>query len=247
MRGAGIPPLIFQDSVLKWPDMRIYSPLFILGCIASVTPVCAENVSRIDTDEPIVCLTFDDGPVREHALHLIQILGQHDAVATFFVIGERVEAEADALKQLQEAGHEIGNHTFTHPNLAKLDSRHQLHAEILRCQEAVIAATGSAPQVFRAPYLSQDERVESLLASLGMPSIFASASTEDWNQDTTAESILERAIKGLEPGAILLMHEFRKETIDVLPELLAEMRARGLRAVTVSEALRLQRIPAAEQ
>lgn len=227
--------------------MRIFSPFFILVWIASVTVVCAENISRIDTDEPIVCLTFDDGPVREHALRLIKILGQHDAVATFFVIGERVEAEADVLKRLQDAGHEIGNHTFTHPNLAKLDSRHQLRSEILRCQEAVIAATGSAPQVFRAPYLSQDERVESLLASLGIPSIFASASTEDWNRDVTAESILERAIEGLEPGAILLMHEFRKETIDVLPELLKEMRVRGLRAVTVSEALRLQRVPTEER
>lgn len=200
----------------------------------------AIDIHQFETQEPVVCLTFDDGPLGDNTERLRQILAEHGAKATFFVNSMKIPGAEASLKSLYKDGHEIGNHTATHPGLPDLESEGEIRAEIVDCQQAVIAVTGKAPAVFRAPFLAQDERVRSILRELELPSIFCSADTRDWDATTGAETILQRAVDGLQPGAIILMHEFRDETADILPALLEAMDAKGLRAVTVSQAMAIQ-------
>ena len=201
----------------------------------------AADIHRIETEEPVVCLTFDDGPLTEHALCLQKLLDARGAKGTFFVNSMKIPAGKEALLSLYEAGHEIGNHTANHPSLPGFEDTESIRREIMDCQTAVKAVIGEMPEVFRAPYLSQDARVRKILDEAGMPSIFCSTDTRDWDAETPAETILQRAIDGLEPGAVILMHEFRDETAEILPALLDAIEARGLKAVTVSEALKLSR------
>jgi peptidoglycan-N-acetylglucosamine deacetylase len=205
--------------------------------LSALSTLHAGEIARFETSEPWVCLTFDDGPIDGKTQRIIEILRRHKAKATFYVIGERIGENMDALRSMVRAGHEIGNHTYTHPNLAQLDDVEQIRKEIEGCQQVVGALTGEAPVTFRAPFFGRDERVQAVLESLGLPSVLCSADTRDWDPKIEQEELLERAIAGLKPGAILLMHEFSDKTIAMLPLLLAEMELRGLRSITVAEAI----------
>ncbi len=217
--------------------MWIRNTLFSFFLITLLIPLTAQDIHRIETDLPVVCLTFDDGPTEKNTHRLLHILGEYDAKATFFVIGEKVPLNEEILQEVHAAGHEIGNHSFTHRNLAELESQADVSEDIEHCQRIVMAATGSKPEVFRAPYLSQNETVSGVLENAGLPSIFCSASTRDWDSASTKESILNRAIEGLKPGAIILMHEFSNNTVDILPSLLEEIKEQGYRAATISQAI----------
>ena len=217
--------------------MSIRNTLFSFFLVTFLLPLTAQEIHRIETDLPVVCLTFDDGPTEKNTHRLLHILGEYDAKATFFVIGEKVPQKEKILQEVQAAGHEIGNHSFTHRNLAELELEEEVSEDIERCQGLVLGATGIQPEVFRAPYLSQNETVSGVLENASLPSIYCSVDTRDWDSASTKESILNRAIEGLGPGAIILMHEFSNNTVDILPSLLEEMKQQGYRAVTVSQAI----------
>ena len=125
----------------------------------------------------MIALTFDDGP-GPYTAHLLDILDQYGAKATFFLIGSKVSAQADVLRRMHARGHQLGNHSWSHPELPKLPID-QIAGEIDRTNEAIRQATGVKPSILRPPYGAVNGVVLEQIRARGMSSILWSVDTRD--------------------------------------------------------------------
>jgi peptidoglycan/xylan/chitin deacetylase (PgdA/CDA1 family) len=189
-----------------------------------------------------VALTFDDGPSTATPL-VLAALAAFDARATFFVLGtslDRGPEFAALARSAADAGHELGNHTYAHPHLAELGDD-AVCDELERAAARLEAVVGIRPELVRGPYREDEERVARLAATLGARAVVHwSVDPEDWDAPPP-EAIAERVLAAIEPGAIVVLHDFetREGTAEALRTILPELRARGLEPVTVSELLGL--------
>jgi peptidoglycan/xylan/chitin deacetylase (PgdA/CDA1 family) len=203
-----------------------------------MTLATSDVVREVATSEKVVALTFDDGP-EELGLRIAEVLAQFEAKATFFVVGDRLEnaRNAEILKELKVAGHEIGNHSYDHPHLTTME-RESIVSQLQRTQESIRAITGEPSVVFRAPYLEFNDDVTAIASEMGMWSISANRSTLDWSEETSPSDVIERAVEEVTPGSIVLMHSWSEKSFSVLPQILGRLQAEGYKMVTVSELLR---------
>lgn len=176
-------------------------------------------------------MAFDDGPDATLTPKLLSILEAKAAVATFFVIGYRVQMWPDPVKQAAADGDEIGNHSWDHPVLPSLGNAMVL-SELNRTDAAINKATGHDPDITRAPYGSLSPRV----AGLEPRTYIAwSVDTLDWKYPDV-DRITNAALKAVN-GSIILMHDVHPKTIDAVPEIIDGPRARGFQLVTVAQLL----------
>jgi sialidase-1 len=203
--------------------------------IMSTTSWAQTPVERVETEQQVVALTFDDGPNPVNAPKLLELFKKHGVKATFFVIGKNVRKHPELAKRMLAEGHELGNHTTTHANLAKLGDLEKVKKEIEETQEILKDTVGKPAAVFRAPFLAHDKNVWTVLKD--MPSINASRDTSDWSKDSTTQSIIEKATKHTKAGDIVLMHSWPNKTIEAMPKIIKALQAKGLKLVTVSELL----------
>lgn len=183
---------------------------------------------------PVLALTFDDGPHPKHTPRLLDILRQYGVKATFFVVGRNVEKYPDLAQRIVSEGHQIGNHTMTHPNLTKL-RRKKFDSEIKETSTIIEAYTGKKPTCIRPPYGSLDMKVEAILKNLyGLNIILWSVDPEDWKKPGASE-IARRLIGGAKPGAILLAHDIHEQTIDAMPEVLSNLLQQGYKFGTIDQ------------
>ncbi|WP_309398403.1 polysaccharide deacetylase family protein [Cerasicoccus maritimus] len=215
------------------------SLLVVLGVALAMSTFAnaqSEKITKVKTDQPYVALTFDDGPNGENMAAMMKILADNEAKATFFLIGKNVVKEPELAAKVHEQGHEIGNHTMTHPHLTKLPAE-EVDGQIAETQKVIAEATGVTPIIFRAPYLDQNNEVLTVVEQYGMPyAIGSSISVRDWQKDVTTEKIYERAAKG-QAGDVILMHSWSVHTREALPRIIETLRSKGLQFVTVSELL----------
>lgn len=190
-----------------------------------------------------VALTFDDGPHGSLTPRLLDILAQFNAKATFFVVGPRVAENPGIVRRMVAEGHEVGNHTWSHPQLTRLESsqgRAAVQREIQRTTDAIVSACGQRPVVFRPPYGAFNQSQRAWCASeLGMPTILWDVDPEDWRRPG-AGVVTNRLVSGASPGSILLVHDIHEASVNAIPETLRRLQAQGYRFVTVSQLLRLQ-------
>ncbi|MEO4054581.1 polysaccharide deacetylase family protein [Solibacillus sp. CAU 1738] len=179
-----------------------------------------------------VALTFDDGPHPTITHQILKTLEKYDAKATFFVTGHRVEKSPDVLKDVFEAGHEIGNHTYNHPKLTDLPMK-QVKSQIEQTNKLVKSIIGEEPTLFRPPYGSFDKEIQ---ASLSVPLIMWSVDTLDWKHREPAKT-LDAVQNYSKNGSIILMHDVHQTTADALDQVLAYLTKQGYEFVTVSEIL----------
>ncbi|QJU08736.1 hypothetical protein FBF28_04240 [Candidatus Saccharibacteria bacterium oral taxon 488] len=178
----------------------------------------------------VIALTFDDGP-GPYTAHLLDILDQHGAKATFFLIGSKVSAQADVLRRMHSRGHQLGNHSWSHPELPKLPVN-QIASEIDRTNDAIKQATGVTPTVMRPPYGAVNSVVLEQLRLRGMSSILWSVDTRDW-ADRNSNIVCSRAVAGAHPGAIILMHDIHQTSVGAVPCILSALKQQGYSFVTV--------------
>jgi peptidoglycan/xylan/chitin deacetylase (PgdA/CDA1 family) len=171
-----------------------------------------------------VALTFDDGPYPETTPALLAALG--GTRATFFLWGEHAAAHPDLVRAIAAAGHAIGNHTWTHPQLTTLPAAER-DQEVRRTQDLLTRLTGLRPALFRPPYGDTDPSMGPMLAEHGLTEVLWSVDTRDW-AGCTADEIVTAA-GAVEPGGVVLMHEGRPATLDAVPRILAALAGRGLR------------------
>lgn len=191
------------------------------------------------TESKQVALTFDDGPDAKYTPLILDILKEHDVKATFFVVGKQSEAYPDVLKRIHEEGHAIGNHSFAHADLSKL-SAEEVQEEIAAADEAIERIVGVSSALFRAPYGAESEAMKKCLADAKRELVRWTVDTRDW-AGTSPEEMMETVHKQLKPGGIILMHSFGGKkgkldnTVEVLPQLIEELKKQGYSFVTVPE------------
>ena len=183
-----------------------------------------------DPDKPMVALTFDDGPEPGVTERIVSLLKNAGGRATFFIMGNRVEIYADILKSSFDAGCEIGNHSFSHPDFLTLTDE-QIEYEIEHTSSLVESVTGSSTYLVRLPYASANDNVRSKVRH---PIINWNIDTEDWlhrDANYVAQHILER----IEDGDIVIMHDLYATTAEACEIVVPELIRRGFQLVTVSE------------
>ena len=190
----------------------------------------AEHKTRvIDPSKKLVALTFDDGP-SEYTKRILRTLKQYDSVATFFVVGNRVELFEDVLKEELEIGCEIGNHTYEHKVLTELNAE-QIWLQIFRTNEAVKKVTGEYPTLMRPPCGYDNGSTNCIIA---MPLILWSVDTKDWQTQNCYCSV-QTVLENVKDGDIILMHDMYEASAEAVETIVPSLIAEGYQLVTVSE------------
>lgn len=181
--------------------------------------------------QPVVYLTFDDGPHASYTVPMLEILSRYEAVGTFFVLGVQVRRFPEVLEQVVAGGHRIASHTVNHPSLANL-TRDEFIDEVVGGDEAIRAVVGDRADplaCLRPPYGAVDARTAPLAAELGKALVLWDVDPQDWRQPG-AEQIASYVLSHASPGAIILMHDGgggRSQTVAALETVLAELSPRG--------------------
>ena len=203
--------------------------------------VFGPSVHHGPRDNNVIALTFDDGP-SESTLHVLELLDKHQTPATFFQIGANVERLPQIARAVRAAGHEIGNHSHTHP-LFCFHSAEFIYQEFARAQRAIAAATGFSPTLLRAPYGARWFGFLDAQRRLDLRGVMWTAIGYDWK--AKADTIVDRMLAGAANGAILCLHDGRtvlanpdiRETVAAVGRLIPRLRDRGYKFDTVSRLL----------
>ena len=193
-------------------------------------PAPAAPTPAPTTGNKVIALTFDDGP-GPYTAHLLDILDQYGAKATFFLIGSKVSGQASVVRSIQARGHQLGNHSWSHPELPKL-SVDQIAGEIDRTNEAIRQATGVKPSILRPPYGAVNGVVLEQLRLRNMSSILWSVDTRDW-ADRNSQIVCSRAVAGARNGAVILMHDIHPTSVNAVPCILSSLKQQGYSFVTI--------------
>ncbi|WP_176451712.1 polysaccharide deacetylase family protein [Enemella dayhoffiae] len=181
-----------------------------------------------------VALTFDDGPGPSTHL-VVEGLLAAKAPATFFQLGGMLQAAPEAGRQVASAGNEIAGHTWSHPTMTQLSADRLANAEIRRTAEEMVKVYGRAPLMMRPPSGVHNKATDKVIGAAGESLVMWNVDTRDWQHRDTAKTVAE-AVKGADkPGSIVLMHDIHPSTGAAVPELVTQLRARGVTLVTVGE------------
>jgi peptidoglycan-N-acetylglucosamine deacetylase len=188
-----------------------------------------------------VALTYDDGPNDPHTLKLLEVLAQHNVQATFFMIGRYVQQRPDIVRAVAQAGHVIGNHTFTHP-LLTFKSASQTRGELVDCRKALQDAIGEHSNLFRPPFGGRRPATLRIARQLGLESIMWNVTGYDWNAPPAAV-IEKKVVRQIRGGDVILLHDGghralgadRSQTVIATENLIRQYRDQGWKFVTVDE------------
>ncbi|MEP9375170.1 polysaccharide deacetylase family protein [Aquabacter sp. CN5-332] len=190
--------------------------------------------TSVEVDGPYIALTFDDGPNPETTPKLLKMLEARNIKATFFVLGARAAAAPDIVKSIAAAGHEIGNHSWSHPQLPKLAVA-AVDKQIEDTSALVQSLTGTKPIYLRPPYGAITQSLQQHIEEkYGMSLIFWSVDPLDWKY-RDAQVVHDQIMKQVRPGAIVLAHDIHATTVAAMPRVLDELIAKGYKFLTVSE------------
>lgn len=195
-----------------------------------------------------VALTFDDGP-SAWTEPILDILAANQSDATFFVIGSLVESRREVLERIVSEGHEVGDHSWSHPHLARDCDDERVHLELARTNNAGEAAVGLRPLRFRAPYYDVDARVEEIAAGLGLAHTPGTVTPPDWRASVRSGLLVRLVLQLIRPAGIIGLHDgippeegalpgaSRAATVETVPAFLPRLRETGHECVTASSLL----------
>jgi peptidoglycan/xylan/chitin deacetylase (PgdA/CDA1 family) len=193
-----------------------------------------------------IALTFDDGP-SEWTGPILDLLAAHGARATFFVVGSVARENAALLQRIAAEGHELGNHSWSHPALARDCDDEVVREELERTNHALAEIVGAPPRRFRAPHFDVDNRVEAIAATLGLVHTRSDVTPPDWHPGITSAVTATFVLQQVRPGAVVNLHDgippseagtgrTRQATVDALATILPRLADR-YESVTASSLL----------
>lgn len=198
--------------------------------------------NSVHVDGPYIAMTFDDGPSEKLTPKLLDLLAAHHIKATFFVIGQNVVDHPELVKRALKEGHEIGNHSWSHPSFGKM-SDESVRRELRKTDDAIVNACGVRPTLMRPPYGSITARQKRWIHDeFGYRIILWDVDPLDWKRPG-ASVVTSRIVKETRNGSIVLSHDIHPGTIEAMPETLKELEAKGFKFVTVSELISMARPP----
>lgn len=206
----------------------------------SSTTSVSEKITFTDVkvSGPYIAMTFDDGPHATNTAKLLEMAAKRHIKLTFFVIGQCVEQNPTVLQREVAEGHEIGNHSWSHPNLAKL-SDEAVRSQLQKTEDIIVKTAGIKPKLMRPPYgeLTKRQRIW-VNHDFGYKVILWDVDPQDWKRPGS-NIVAQRIIAGARPGSIILSHDIHPPTIEAMPQVFDALLAKGFKFVTVSELLSL--------
>ena len=217
--------------------MWILIGLVSMGLLRNVGGKIEPIPQEISPNLPVVALTFDDGPNPRFTPQILDILYEHQVPATFFLVGQQMEGQGWLVRKIAASGHEIGNHTNSHPDLTTLEEP-QILEEIQKTQDKLREILPDYTMKFlRPPYGRQNETV---CQSSPLPLILWNVDSGDW-EDPQAEAIYAAVMENIQDGDIVVFHDDNPETVKALKQILPALKARGYQFATVSALLGLKK------
>lgn len=203
------------------------------------TQLAGDLVQRVETDERVVALTFDDGPTDADVTAILDALQRRGVTATFYLNGRDIDANPNAARRIVAGGHEIGNHTWSHRSMAWVT--YGTVVDEVEATDAAIRATGYAgPITFRPPYGNKLLALPLYLAQHDRLTVTWDVSSEDFSGAAqTSGEIVDGIVEQTRPGSIILLHPWfgRTASLDAIGDVIDRLHADGYRFVTVSELL----------
>lgn len=219
--------------------VKIVLSLFFLSYILCIPAEAETKVYRqVETDRKQIALTFDDGPHPRLTPEILAILEQYHTPATFFMIGVNVNQYPQTAREVIAAGHEVGNHTYTHSHISRLNES-TLETELEKCEDVLEELCEYRPHLFRPPEGAVTSYVEHCSERGDYTMILWSIDTHDWAHRSAAD-IVDTVLSQVRPGSIILMHDYigtDSHTAEALSVFLPELLRRGYEPVTVSRLL----------
>ncbi len=205
----------------------------------AVTVGHGEVITNVPTTEMIIALTFDDGPSPTYTPQILKILEEHQVRATFFAVGMRVESFPDVARAIVNGGHELGNHTFSHP-LKQLNGT-QFEHELQRAHQTIEQVTGVTPRIYRPPGAYYNKTTLEVLKRHGYTMVLWSwwQNPKDY-ANPGADVIVQRILAEPRNGDIVVLHDLggnRSQTVAALPKVITGLKEKGFSFVTISELL----------
>jgi peptidoglycan-N-acetylglucosamine deacetylase len=236
--GSGTIESVVNTGVAGIREIRVGT---ISGEVVSKREVVAPVARLVKLTAPAsgaktVALTFDDGPWPGSTKAILKILKKYGVKATFFEIGQQARKMPSLSRAVGDAGMEMGNHSETHPNLARL-SASAVSNEITRAQNDITKASGKAPKFFRPPGGNTTSKMYPVLSKLHLGWVQWDVDTDDWKKPS-ASKIVSRVLKNVRPGSVVLMHDGggdRSHTVEALPKIIEKLQAEGYVFVTVDQ------------
>ena len=211
--------------------------LIVMGYAGEEGTVQVDAPAEVTEETRYIALTFDDGPRRATTTKLLDGLRERGASATFFLVGEQIEANRDLVERMKTEGHQVGNHTWSHVQLQGA-SQEVVSEEIKQADDLLREVLGEGTYWLRPPYGKLDEAQK---AQIPVPMVQWSVDSRDWESKNT-EKILETVLAQAEPNSIILMHDIYPTSVEAALKIVDVLQAEGYWFVTVEELLYLNGI-----
>ena len=188
-----------------------------------------------------IALTYDDGPNDPHTQRLLEVLAKHNVHATFFLIGRYIQQQPQIAREIAQAGHVLGNHTFTHPLLI-FKSEAEIRQEFTQCRDALQDAIGKSSNLFRPPFGGRGPAALRVARELGLEPVMWNVTGYDWNAPP-AEKIERKIAKQIRGGDVILLHDGghkqigadRSQTVIATAHLITRYKVEGFEFVTIPQ------------
>lgn len=189
----------------------------------------------VEREDNVITVSFDASWGGDQTLRILDLLDEYNAKATFFLVGIWVDKYPELVKEIAARGHEIGNHSDSHPQMSKL-SNAQIIKELDGCSDKIEALTGVRPTSFRPPYGDYDNEVVTVSRSEGYEVVQWSIDSLDW-KNKGVEDLIRRATKNVQKGDIILFHNDSKYILDALPTILKTYQEQGFTMIPAKDIL----------
>jgi peptidoglycan/xylan/chitin deacetylase (PgdA/CDA1 family) len=219
----------------------LYIAILLSGVFVLRLRMFADAIVRGPGDANGIALTFDDGPDPVHTREVLAVLDKHDAKATFFVIGHKAEKHPELIREMLERGHTIGVHGFAHDRLLSLRGSRRVRNDLERAIRTLERITEQTPTLFRPPIGHTNPTIARIADQLDLTLVGWSVRARDGLASTKPADVVSRIARGLEDGAIVLLHDApergdRKPAgVTALPEILSRIASMNLRVVPLTE------------
>jgi len=190
-------------------------------------------IYSVDTQEKKIAISFDAAWGADKTAAIMDICDNHNVKATFFLVGFWIDKYPDMVKQIDERGFEIGNHSLNHPKMTNL-SKQQMIQEIEEVNKKIKELTNKTPTLFRPPFGAYNNAVVETVQGLNMHCIQWSVDSLDW-QEKGVDDLVNRTLKNAKPGGIILFHNNAKYILDALPKILQTLQKEGYSIVSVGD------------
>lgn len=229
------------SQTAAYPENPLSRRLNQPSTMPTVPPAGARvSYSRVNITQPVLAMTFDDGPHPSLTPKLLDILKERNIKCTFFVIGKNAQMYPHIIRRMIAEGHEVANHTWTHCSLTSRSDA-QIRSELKQSEDALVNVANYRPHLIRPPYGAINERIKNLMfAEFGYSTIMWSVDPQDWRRPGVSV-VTSRLVSGAHPGAIMLAHDIHPPTIQAMPSMFDQLLAKGYQFVTVSQLMNMEK------